>query len=109
MTCPKCESDSLAAVTIDGVEVDQCADCSGIWFDEKELGSLLKHKPSELKPLLGHKGSEALNQQKGRCPRDCADLLRLFSSRDKTLVIDLCPKCRGIWLDGGELDRLVTK
>jgi hypothetical protein len=25
------------------------------------------------------------------------------------IEIDLCPKCRGIWLDRGELDKIVTR
>lgn len=23
--------------------------------------------------------------------------------RDQTVVVDVCPKCKGVWLDGGEL------
>jgi Zn-finger nucleic acid-binding protein len=23
--------------------------------------------------------------------------------------IDICPKCRGVWLDGGELEKLLTQ
>jgi uncharacterized protein len=38
------------------------------------------------------------------CPH-CAVELRL--SERKNIEIDYCPKCRGVWLDRGELDKLL--
>jgi uncharacterized protein len=38
------------------------------------------------------------------CPH-CNVELRL--SERKNIEIDYCPKCRGVWLDRGELDKLV--
>lgn len=40
------------------------------------------------------------------CPR-CQARLSL-SVRDG-IEIDRCPRCRGVWLDAGELDRLLAK
>ncbi len=39
------------------------------------------------------------------CPRDGAQLVEV--ERDG-VMIDTCPTCRGIWLDGGELEKLVA-
>lgn len=39
------------------------------------------------------------------CPV-CKDSLLTMSER-KGIEIDYCPKCRGVWLDRGELDRLI--
>ena len=40
------------------------------------------------------------------CPR-CKDDLR---RTDRTGVeIDFCPRCRGVWLDGGELEKLLDR
>ena len=33
----------------------------------------------------------------------------LLLSEKQGIEIDYCPKCRGIWLDRGELDKLVEK
>jgi Zn-finger nucleic acid-binding protein len=49
---------------------------------------------------------EQTDERKGRCPRDDSGLLRVFSAIDKTVVMDACPECRGIWLDGGEFAKL---
>jgi uncharacterized protein len=39
-----------------------------------------------------------------RCPVDDATLLM---SERKGVEIDYCPECRGVWLDRGELDKLL--
>ena len=42
-----------------------------------------------------------------KCPV-CKDVTLLMSER-KGIEIDYCPECRGIWLDRGELDKLLEK
>jgi Zn-finger nucleic acid-binding protein len=37
------------------------------------------------------------------CPRCSAELR---PQRRENVEIDVCPQCRGIWLDSGELERL---
>lgn len=39
-----------------------------------------------------------------KCPVDSATLL--LSSREN-IEIDYCPECRGVWLDRGELDKMI--
>lgn len=40
-----------------------------------------------------------------KCPV-CKDVTLLMSEK-KGIEIDYCPECRGIWLDRGELEKLV--
>lgn len=42
-----------------------------------------------------------------KCPV-CTDTTLLMGQR-QDLEIDYCPQCRGIWLDRGELDRLLER
>lgn len=42
-----------------------------------------------------------------KCPH-CIDTLLVMTER-QGLEIDYCPTCRGIWLDRGELDKLLEK
>lgn len=42
-----------------------------------------------------------------KCPT-CADATLLMSER-QGIEIDYCPHCRGVWLDRGELDKLVQR
>jgi Zn-finger nucleic acid-binding protein len=40
-----------------------------------------------------------------KCPV-CADATLLMTER-QSVEIDYCPTCRGVWLDRGELDKLI--
>jgi hypothetical protein len=42
-----------------------------------------------------------------RCPT-CTDSTLVMSDR-QGVEIDYCPQCRGVWLDRGELDKLVER
>ena len=42
-----------------------------------------------------------------RCP-NCVDQTLTMSER-QGVEIDYCPKCRGVWLDRGELDKLIER
>ncbi|MBC8170246.1 MAG: zf-TFIIB domain-containing protein [Anaerolineae bacterium] len=41
-----------------------------------------------------------------KCPIDNTELL---ISERQGIEIDYCPKCRGIWLDRGELDKMIDR
>lgn len=41
------------------------------------------------------------------CP--CCPETNLILSERQGIEIDYCPKCRGIWLDRGELDKIIEK
>ena len=106
MNCPKCNR-PLEATRIRGTEVDHCSKCRGIWFDERELSNLLELSPTELRPIRGGKVQDDVNRIKAKCPRDQAVLMRVSSALKPGIIVDSCPDCRGIWLDGGELDSLL--
>ncbi|MBK7844657.1 MAG: zf-TFIIB domain-containing protein [Bdellovibrionales bacterium] len=41
------------------------------------------------------------------CP-NCKEV-RLMMSERQGIEIDYCPECRGVWLDRGELDKLIER
>ncbi len=41
-----------------------------------------------------------------RCPVDGS---RLIQTERSEILIDACPECRGVWLDRGELDKILVK
>lgn len=41
-----------------------------------------------------------------QCPIDKVDLVM---TERQGIEIDYCPKCRGVWLDRGELDKLIER
>ena len=41
-----------------------------------------------------------------KCPLDDAELVM---AERQGIEIDYCPKCRGVWLDRGELDKIIER
>ena len=42
-----------------------------------------------------------------KCP-NCSDATLVMTDR-QGIEIDYCPQCRGVWLDRGELDKLIER
>lgn len=42
MKCPSCPSENLLMTVRDGVEIDYCPICRGIWLDKGELDKLIE-------------------------------------------------------------------
>jgi len=95
--CPVCKS-SMVILEFQGVEVDYCPSCHGIWLDQGELELLLdmKEKPLDL--------SDIPSAQKGerRCPR-CRKKMQKGDFPGTSVEVDICPRDNGLWLDKGEL------
>lgn len=83
------------------VEVDHCPSCSGYWFDDGELTSVL----GPVAPKRVEIPSNARRNEAKLCPR-CETPLSWFCFPGTTTVVDACERCHGIWMDGGEGKRL---
>jgi uncharacterized protein len=51
MRCPKC-GHLMKETQLDGIAVDQCSFCEGLYFDAGELGQLFLKRESEQKGFL---------------------------------------------------------
>jgi len=106
MNCPKCQTATLAEFKVDGVAVDRCSACGGTWFDAHELSRLLAEDARQVAELRRGGNDARLDDKRGRCPRDSAELLRMYSAIDRGVTLDACADCHGIWLDAGEFAKL---
>jgi Zn-finger nucleic acid-binding protein len=106
MKCPKCGTESLKQFMVNDVVIERCSSCSGTWFDARELVQLLAEDAGYVASLRRGSVKEQVAGKKGFCPRDASELLRVYSSIDRSVIIDACAECRGIWLDGGEFAKL---
>ena len=104
MQCPKCPGSRLVAARVGDIELDRCEQCGGIWFDKHELVPALRENMPHLTASWGKYALQDTNQTRGQCPRDAGQLLRVSSAPDRAVIVDACPECRGIRLDGGECD-----
>lgn len=106
MKCPACAED-LRELKVAGLAVDVCGgDCGGIWFDNFELNKVDQAHEALGEALLALPFSPLAIVVPNRrpCPH-CVDVVMMQHKfrPDKTVVVDECPNCGGMWLDGGEL------
>ena len=110
MKCPRCQS-KLNKVIIPEqnlqIEVDQCSDCKGIWFDYGELQNIER----VVEPVLFEfRKIPGTNDQLTALDCPFCDLHPRMDKaehpRDKHVIMDICEHCSGIWLDGGELEAI---
>lgn len=102
MRCPKCKS-NMQVVEYEGVRVDRCMDCSGLWFDS------LEHE--RLRTVEGSEAIDIGNRKVGRkynaigsiaCPVCEQPLTKMVDREQQHLWYEACPSCRGVFFDAGE-------
>ena len=105
MDCIKC-SGTLIRKIVNGVEIEQCNSCGGIWFDLGELDWLLEVPQLQLDDQESGE-HKILDNKRSSCP-NCGGVGKMIqlSRIDSDFHIDACPTCSGRWLDGGELKAL---
>lgn len=54
MKCPRCESSTLDERDRDGLTIDVCRECRGVWLDRGELEKLVSRAAREMEDL--HRG-----------------------------------------------------
>lgn len=101
MFCPRCKSVSLKQGKVKNKTtcIDYCPQCKGIWFDARELEEVSVLAAKEL--LIQDDA-----KKEGRlCPK-CQQLLFAFDYPQTLVTVDMCRRCKGLWLDAGELKEI---
>ncbi len=105
MKCAKCPA-ALEHLRQDGLDLDRCPACLGLFFD-----------PGELTKVFSDANPETLREEMcalpvvadavpATCPRSGHLMNRVKSARVPQVSYDVCLHCNGIWLDAGELSAL---
>jgi len=98
--CPDCNARTLEPQFYRGEELDWCKRCRGAWFEEDNINELAAGKDPHTEEFdyissLGQQRGDSIRQ----CP-DCRQFLRTFHLLpDFHLDIDICPQCRGAWIE----------
>ena len=110
MKCPACKK-RLRRFKAGPVALNGCVTgCGGIWFDDDELAKVSRaHSPSDHNaPDIVRTPAVRVDEEAVRlCPRcDGVTLEQKLFSLGSGVIMDCCPKCRGVWLDFGELEKI---
>jgi Zn-finger nucleic acid-binding protein len=104
MKCPDCNAD-LVQKKRDGVEMEFCPSCQGMWLTRQELAQL---EDEVFDFGDNEKGSLMLGSSPStrKCPQ-CNNAMRTFEYRFYDLELDFCPDQHGYWLDADEDKRVL--
>jgi Zn-finger nucleic acid-binding protein len=104
--CPVCPGTMLETIEIDGVTQDFCPKCNGIFLDHGEAADFAEGD-SDFPDFEWSWSQKQLSAK--RCPRHPDEFMYevpFYNGRD--LLVDVCPICKGIWLDHSEIGTLET-
>jgi len=101
MRCPR---DGAETVATQGTgrgrfDLDVCPTCQGVWFDRGEITKASKDPEVERLILQYAAGASTLS-----CPRDGHAMARRPVGEAS---LDVCPGCKGVWMDAGEMETAV--
>jgi hypothetical protein len=107
MKCPACKS-PLREKGAGGMTLDLCyGGCGGVWFDATELERVSARAATTLHTIWQIPVGKVNLTEPRPCPRCPGQVLqRKWFSEARTVEIDQCPQCGGVWLDAGEFTRI---
>jgi Zn-finger nucleic acid-binding protein len=97
----------------EGIEVDICVECGGMWFDAGELHRLLqKHarlysaeEVKDIRKTISPPNKITERVQYIKCP-GCGQLMnRVNYGKFSGVIVDKC-RDHGLWLDRGEFEKM---
>jgi len=114
MLCPRCEC-ALGPSAYHDIVLDPCPECHGVWFDADELDPFLKHQLSErgdipdarIKRPGTPESADKLREATRPCPRCHCEMDKFNYAYDSDIFLDRCSDCRGLWVDGDEIQQLL--
>ncbi|PCH61723.1 MAG: hypothetical protein COC19_04445 [SAR86 cluster bacterium] len=105
MDCPKCNSNmtELQIETLHGpVEIDQCDNCKGLWFDHGEAEQLKKDWMADFADSGDPEIGKSFNSVRDiSCPRCGEPMIKVNDKKQSHLEYEVC-KQHGMFMDAGE-------
>ena len=100
----------MITLELEGIEIDYCTNCGGIWLDASEL-ELLLNDPGKAKILLDSFRIDSTSTERlKKCPICNKKMQKVVVGSSKpVLLIDKCRRGDGLWFDKGELQDIVAR
>lgn len=99
----------------EGVNVDVCKTCSGVWLDFAEMTSIVETKekswPEEtIRKVLAQTGKAGIplaeKERKIQCPKCEKNLSPTNYQNNSGIIVNACENSHGMWLDAGEISKI---
>lgn len=105
MNCPKCRIDTMKKETLQGIEIERCPSCKGLYLDHSELETMIEKKMGNLADTLFFSStSDQMDKIVATCPHCQREMTRIKLQGD--IHVDSCPSCGALFIDQGELASL---
>ncbi len=104
MDCPVCR-EPLVVAEREGIELDACPWCRGLWFDAGELALLAEKLGRTLSTDAGAPAAPGAEKPR-TCPRCDRPMEKVALGTSPRVLLDRCPD-HGLWFDHGELGTLM--
>ena len=109
MKCP-IDGTSLKTNTIHSINIEECLQCGGIWFEKGELRNAKDETESDLSwldfDLWSDQESFTTDWSSSKCPQ-CDKNMATISYGETGVAIDYCTSGHGVWLDKGEFKAII--
>lgn len=114
MNCPSC-GQPLGEQIYEGVKIDVCTGCQGVWLDEGEMQRIVERREAtfsqeQIASVEGaHRHVTVKKEDMGEgynCPKCGAKCRRSNYAYASGIIIDKCPNRHGTWLDESELEKI---
>jgi Zn-finger nucleic acid-binding protein len=109
MKCPHCKTVDLATYDINDVKIHACYTCHGFWFAKSELEKVKDEMPQDAwfdLDIWDDKEKTVAKQNAKICPT-CNVSLWSLDWDNSHVIIDICKKCNGVWLEHGEFKKVM--
>lgn len=107
--CPKCKTQA-AQIKYENVPIYHCGDCGGHWLtNPQRLELILERREVVMPEPVKQKMMDIADASDSKgvlwCMPCAKEMIKEQFKHWPEIQIDRCPKCGGIWLDQGELEK----
>ncbi len=99
----------------EGVEIDFCKKCAGVWLDFGELTTIIERKEkkwpqdviTKILSTTGKAGMPLSEKSRNLTCNKCKNPLAPVNYQNHSgIIVNTCLNGHGLWLDAGELDKI---
>ncbi len=109
MECP-IDGTTLETHTVHSINIEECVQCRGLWFEEGELRKAKDESDPDLDwldfDLWSDQESFIADWSSRKCPQ-CGKNMATISYAATGVTVDYCAEGHGIWLDKGEFQAII--